>query len=301
MHITLTDFHKLHCKNKFEFTTMEENRKAENYRDWLRENTSLSISTIQNYFYVIRRLLNSYPTPSVEQMNVFMNFHNREFYNTVTIRSALCHYLNWIGKPRDVELLKEYSHKGLKYLKSNVNVDKLKTILAHFPKGIHRDVFLIQCNSGCRQLEAFTIERKKCDLDENLARVLITQKGGATRTLVFKKDFLQPILSRPEYDKKLFPFLPDDCQKMSREDFLVKRYGTVRWSYWKTWVEACKKAGLESYSSHDVRRAVIRAVYAKFGLIKAQRVAGHARADTTVRYADDDSLSSLDAIQEVLK
>lgn len=281
--------------------TSDGNKRASEYREWLERTTKLSPTTIRNYYFVVRKLLNNFQTIDIDAINTFLNLHTRDKYNDLTTHSALSKYLRWIGKQEwlDKKLIERSSDKGLKKLRSNIEVDDIKKLLRHFKEGVCKDVFTIQAYSGCRAIEAWTIETDNVEFNEDSARILIRQKGNKSRQLFIQRDKVEPVILKEEYINRRYLFLPDECQDIERYEFLKTHYHRIEVKYNRAWHLACKSAGLNTYASHDARRAIIRAIYDKFGIHAAKEIAGHNHMNTTARYLPDRE-TYVNALKEVM-
>jgi integrase len=249
---------------------------------------------------VIKKLLFEFQEPSVEDLNTFMAVHTRGKTNSVVVRSALLKYMKWVGIEKPEEKIMKHKNRGRVNLTSDIDVNKLKLILEHFPQGSFRDALLFQFFTGCRQIEALFIERDKIRVSEDCVEVLVIQKGDRTRLLRVPKEPFEMIFSQEKYGSKKYVFLQDKHQELNHDDLINRHYFAIKESYFRAWQKACKSAELDGYSSHDARRAIIRAVNEKYGLLTACRVAGHADQATTSRYLPDDTVDTMKAVRDVI-
>lgn len=188
---------------------------------------------------------------------------------------------------------------GRKHLESDITLDKLKLLLPHF-SGLHKDVFLIQFYTGCREIEALLIEKENVRFDEAHCEILVTKKGGRSHKIFLPLVPAQAIFGKPEYQTRKYVFLKEKYQDLDRYIIMRDAYGNITKPYLVAWQRACIAAGLDAYASHDARRALIRAINDRHGLITAQKLAGHARTDTTMRYLSSDGIDVLKAVKDVM-
>lgn len=253
--------------------------------------------TISSYFLIIRHLLKQYENPNIEDLKAFLKSYVRGKTNGIMTKCAIIKYCAWQSINR--EGLPKVQDLGRKHLESDIDVEKVVQILQHFPEGVYRDVFIVQMLSGCRSIEAWLIERANVRISPNSVDILIVQKGGRSRTIKLPLEPTRFIIARKEYEGKKYLFLRDEFQSMSRYDIIKKGYNGIKLAYWRKWQLACAEAGMSKYASHDIRRAVIRAIEAQYGLRMAQKAAGHRRIMTTLRYCYNEGLDVLGAINSI--
>jgi integrase len=262
-----------------------------------------------NYVGVVKQFLHNSiysnsSMSSIDSINSFLIKYTRGKYNTLTARGAMLQFCKWYGlKDQDIRNIIRLKEKGKKILYRKIKIQDIKSLITYFKPGVCKDVFIIQSATGCRSVEAWLINAEKGNIDfddeTNSARIQVIQKGGRTRVLHMAAELAEPIFNNPLYKDKKYPFLKDNCQNLTREEILRRHYSAIRRAYWRAWRNACSKAGLPQYSSHDARRAVIRAISEKYGVPMAQKIAGHVRIDTTMRYLDGSELDTLKAWREV--
>lgn len=279
------------------------NKRAEQYQNWLEDNTALSVSSMKNYFYVIRRLLerSDSETPSVEDMNRFIfEYERNEIYNVLVVRSALKKFCVFIKSPELAEQLKRTRWKSNSHKKpfSNISIEDIRKLQSYFPHGKCRDIFLIQTHTGCREHEAFFIEAKNVQYQENGALIHVIKKGGGNMTYFFPgKALALKIFTNKAYEGKRYPFLDTYFQQMERMDLMAYAYPSLSQMYYRAWKKACGNAGLQRYASHDARRAVGRAIHTATGdIYLVQKALGHKDVSTTVRYLEGMNIN----VEEVL-
>lgn len=267
---------------------MEESNTADDFRDWLGSNTALSETSIKQYFYVIRSLLGRYKNPTIDQLNNYVVMAGRRKRSGLVDRIAIINYLKFLKRESEIPLLAKVQDKGRTKLDKRPTIEHMAQLMPHFKDELTKDVFTIQSNSGCRQVEAWYIDIKdRLRYEEGVAIILTVQKGGRTRPLYILEEVARSVFDKPAYKGKRFPFLPDDAQNTDRDTFLRKHYERLKMRYWRAWERACKAAGLPKFASHDARRAIIRAVWKRHGPLAAKKVSGHTRFDTTASYADE--------------
>lgn len=248
-----------------------------------------SVGTRNNYLYVVKGFLNYMRERELtaENINAYLVKHYESYYNTMVWRSAILKFLTW-QKKKDiaVELLK-LKHKGLKHVESDVTYEQIKQLFGCFDNQQCEDVFTIQALSGCRQIEAWFIERKNVHVRQGYVLILVRQKGGRNETIVINDvERIRTIFSRSQYRGLKYPFLNPECQHLSFTELLEKHYGNIRKRYARAWSKACKKAGIPQYRSHDARRAVGRKVYDTHGIHGAKKVLRHKSIMMTDRYIE---------------
>jgi len=277
---------------------------SEQYKKWLEVNTYFSPTTLSNYFYVVRRLLHKYPLKSLtlNELNLFLTEHDKTYFNTVTVRGALVKFCEWKGLKEWIPNIKKIRGKGRKNPPSEVCFDDIKKLFGSFKDQTCADVFTIQALSGCRQVEAWLIERRQVQFKDGYALINVRQKGGRFETVVMQNvDLAEEVFGRECYKGKKYPFLCDDWQALSSNQILDRHYKGIRERYRRAWRSACTKAGLPQYRSHDARRALGRAVYDKFGIHAAKKVLRHKKIETTAAYIEGLKVDVAQVLKEVVK
>lgn len=272
------------------------------FSDWLEQKTRLGVKSIKNYYYVVVRLLNFCKDDiTIEEINKFIARHERKFTSGWAVRAAIIWYLNFANLRQWIPEVKQVRSKGRKKPPSLITYKDLKRLFFCFDDATYRDVFAIQALTGCRQIEALLIRKKGVQFRDNDVLIMVSRKGGQYDSIIFP-DIKQAhrIFSRPRYKGKKYLFLPENCQKLTRDEILILHYDSVRQAYFRAWRRACKKAGLPAYSSHDARRALIRAVYTKHGVYAAQKVARHKRIETTAMYIEGLKIDIAKVISEAI-
>lgn len=278
------------------------NNTAREYKKWLEENTNIRPLTMQNYFYVVRRFLNRLykPVPTLQEINQFLlDYERNEVFGAQTLKAALKYYCTMIGQDKlldDIKPLRNANRR--KKPASDVTYSKLIKAIPYLKHQTCKDVFALQMQSGARQVEVWLCEAENVRYQNSHATLQIIQKGGATDLLIIPNVSLaKEIFSREEYRGKRYPFLPKKFQKLSR--FQIEegpQYGAIRKYYWRDLRQACKKAGIALYASHDARRAVIRAIG---DINKSQRVARHKDIRTTAKYYEGAPIDIIEALRGV--
>lgn len=261
---------------------------AREYLEWLERTKDLSPTAIKSYYYVVRKFL-SENEPTIENMTAYLTKHARKYYNGRTIYSALKHYCVFLKHTDWGEQLNLPKPKGRKYVTSKVTYEEIRELLNKFT-GVCRDVAMFQFLTGCRQVEAWFFDFKNMEIRDDRAEALIFKKGGATHLVSLPIDFAKYLTKK--YAGKSRPFLDDDSQTISRDDFLRDHYSAYRTKYHRAWTKVS-----EDYTSHDVRRAVLRAVIKKHGLPMAKKIAGHAYVSVTMLYDDESAYDTFAALK----
>lgn len=278
--------------------------RSEEFREWLKLRYSMSPTTLSNYFYVIRKLLKQYDEAklTVDDLNRFLTAQGRILNSVIVMRSAIVKYCEWTGKKAWIADLKKMRSKGHKNPPSEVTYAEIKRLFGCFKDRASGDVFTIQALSGCRQVEAWLIERRTVQYKETHALAMIRQKGGRSDALVINDvQAARTVFGREEYKGRKYPFLPEYMQDLTREEILEKHYAGIRKRYARAWEQACTKAGLPQYRSHDARRALGRAVYSQFGIYAAKKVLRHKKLETTAGYIEGLKVDVAEVLREVAK
>lgn len=251
----------------------------------------------------MRTLLGKNQNPIVKDANEFIAAYCRGKTNGLTIKSAIVKYFKFANQKIEGKEIIEVKYKGRKKLESDITFDKMKEIYNDFPDGVYKDIFTIQALSGCRAIEAITIETRNVKLNSLMdsCEILITQKGGYTRTLKLPIEPMKILLSNPVYQnaERKYLFLPEQYQGLSRDAFLKQGYTSFFRNYFNRFIAVFKRRGQGKYASHDVRRAIIRSLVDGWGLPLAQKAAGHKRIATTQLYCSNAGLDVKGAIEKI--
>jgi len=282
--------------------SFDPNEQARLFKVWLEENTKIGPLTIQNYFYVVRRLLNRLyvKTPTLQEINQFLlDCERTGLFGIQTIKAAIKHYLTMLGHPKLASKLKPLRNSNQrKKPASEVTHAELIKALPHFKNQTCQDVFALQLQSGARQMEIWLCERENIRYQQTHATIQIIAKGGASNVIIIPDLALaKSIFEREAYKDKRYPFLTKKWQKASRFEILESTaYTAIRKQYWRDLRQACKRAGIASYGSHDARRAVLRAVG---DINKARVVARHKDIRTTARYFEGAPVDIVEVLRGV--
>lgn len=277
---------------------------AQEFKTWLEENTSIRPLTIQNYFYVVRRFLNRLykPVPTLQEINQFLlDYERNEVFGSQTVKAALKYYCRMIGQDHLLDHIKPLRNVSQrKKPASDVTFSELVKALPYFKNQACKDVFALQLQSGARQMEIWLCEADQVRYNATHATLQVVQKGGESNVIIIPDvELAKTIFNREAYRGKKYPFLARHCQRLTRFELQEgPQYAAVRKYYWRDLRQACKRAGITSYGSHDARRAVLRAVG---DINKAKVIARHKDIRTTARYfegAPVDIVEVLRGVQE---
>lgn len=260
---------------------------------------NLSLSTRESYAGILLNLFSAYPDGgiTVDDLNDLINDRLSEGLTAGTHRSVYNWYIKYKGLSGSLLRLKR---TGRKKPASTITYKTCLKVLECFTPGVLRDVLYFQIKTGCRQIEAFYLRKKNIVLnpETNIYNIAIVQKGGASSTILFPDTlFMRNLLDK--YGHRDYLFFDDNEQKNSRVTLDLRTYDKHRKRYHRAWQDACVKAGLPQYSSHDARRAVLREVMRRFGIYAAQRIARHRRIETTTKYMEGYSMDLVKILKAI--
>ena len=195
-----------------------------------------------------------------------------------------------------------------------VSHEAFETALSQMPE-IVRDMARFQMLTGCRPAEVCIV--RPCDIDRSgdvwwfVPRRHKSEHHCHQRRIAIgpgAQEVLRPYLLRPDmaycfspqeseskrraarHAARATPLscgnLPGSNKKRSPRKAPRERYDTK--SYRQAIHRACAKAGISKWSPNQIRHTVASEIRRQFGLDAAQVILGHATADTTELYAQQD-------------
>lgn len=281
------------------------------FMEYLRTNTSLMEGSISVYARVIQAYFKEHEAMSLKNIKEFVMTHNREA-NCVHVKAPFMHYFKWKGidsknyekLPKLREMPKK--RKGV-YLPENL----VKKLIASIDKKPHKDLSVIRFYTGIRAFEALTIKaenirkrmfRYKKDgqsLKTEVIEITVTAKGGKERKVYLRYPVAKKILRPYLKEGAGFLFIPKDLGGIESDNqalFWTKLQNHRRY-YYASLQKAATRIGLHKrYGTHDLRRFFADWASSNHDDRTVQKMMGHARFETTMRYLPDKSKEAVAAM-----
>lgn len=292
---------------------MEYNKKE--FTDWLRVNTTLQEGSISVYGRVIQTFFKEYDKLNLSNVQAFISAHNREA-NSVHVKAPFQHFFQFVGLPAEkYELLPKIKRMPRKRPGVYLSEEIMQQLIKALDKKIYRDVSVIRYYTGIRASEALTVKA------ENIRKKFFVYKDKDTKDRIKEKVIEISIIAKGNQEKKVymkyskakkifkpymkqgagFIFIPKTLggiEQDNKELFWVKLQNQVHY-YYRCFQRAAKSIGLNKrYGTHDLRRFFADWASNNYDLPVVQKMMGHARMDTTLRYLPD---KSEDAIAAMLR
>lgn len=243
-------------------------------------------TTVNLYQRTIKRFLNEYGEPTIENINRFVSDSFRE-KNSNYVKYAFKFYLKSIGKEeiyKDIVPVKTTPRK-----KHGVYLSQQE--LMGIAKGTqpltYRIVALVQLCTGARASEVLSF--KKSDVIRQNGDIVFKMfgKGGKEIYKHIPPMFQEEILSFIERKNGNFPFLRGNITITNQSS--LKRIVSNNYRYYFTAIKrSAKHNGFPDFASHDFRRNFANHLQEKnFNIRNIQKAMGHSMIETTLRYIDE--------------
>ncbi len=252
-------------------------------------------TTVKLYSRTVKRFLNEYGEPTLENINRFVSDSFRE-RNSNYVKYSFKFYLKFIGKE---EIYKEIVPvKTTPRKKHGIYLSQQE--LLQIVKGIqpltYRIVALVQLCTGARASEVLSF--KKSDIIRHNGDVVFKMfgKGGKEIYKHIPPVFQEEILSFIEKKNSEFPFIRGQVTVTNRS--ALKRLVNNNYRYYFTSLKrSAKRNGYPDFASHDFRRNFANHLQEKnFNIRNIQKAMGHSMIETTLRYIDESRETHKEAI-----
>jgi len=269
------------------------------FKDWLRDNTSLLEGSINLYTRTIKRYLKSADNKiDLENINRFISKSFRESQSP-HVKYAFKYYLAFIKKPNLYYKLIKVRNMPRKKLGVYLPESMIKSIIGNIKQDLYRDIAIIQYATGKRAREIITIKEEKINIehDNNIIKITVEKKGGKEDVAFLSKSY-KTILDKYMMGKAGYLFLPRNLRYEDTPE-KEKKFNNQRTYYYNALKTAALDTGIERFGTHDFRRNVAEIIKKKTNDIRVvQKLLGHASITTTMRYFSEDDQDVQDAIME---
>lgn len=299
-------------------------QEVDNFRNHLRENTTLREGSIQLYGRVLQHFYKTNPLTSEKRIINYIIAQNKKSNETHT-RAAFIRYFIYKG------LDKKYREKGPgvweNYIKYTFPVPKrmpkkrrpayqpdhvVRKIIAAIENPVFKDISVLRYFTGIRIAEALTIRGEHIDketmIDKETGRqvkyikITITKKGGDKRIIGLTLDKAKKVFK----NYKILPgfiFIPKKLWILQAENYVKfwKRIQSYERYYNTALDEARLRIGLDQpFASHDIRRNYAEHMRKdkRADLFEIKGLMGHKDIRTTVRYFND---NEEEAVKNMIK
>jgi len=262
--------------------------KIENFKPWLRTNTTLAETSMALYVRTIKRFLNEFPGEiKVDNINAFISRSARQkqsFY----CRYVFKYYLRFLRKKRLYEEVVGIPSRPRKKIAKYYPDQIIKSFISRIGHDLFKTWATLQYATAARAFEIIGLEEESIDLDygQNVIRVMIKGKRGKTR-YTFISDKLRPVLERHLRGRAGFLFLPEELNGAAEED-IKRAINSWRDRYYFGIQKAALESNVSPFGTHDFRRNALELMRQSGADIRTiQKVAGHSSINTTAGYFDE--------------
>lgn len=285
------------------------NIRPDEFREWMKANTSLSIGSINLYTRTIRQFIREHEKINLSSLNEFISNSfrkSRSYY----AKYAFKPFLEYLGYPKDAEgtplLFKEIvrvKQKPRKKLGKYLPQDMIVKLIASIPDAKYRDMAALQFDTGARAREIITLREENIDIDfqPDAIRIKLEPKGSSMsgkETISFLRRDRESIIKKYMAGKPGFLFLPANL--MYDEDEEIERViQTERTYYYNNVRKGANAIGLDKFGTHDFRRNVAEILKRnKVHPRTIQKVLNHSSLNTTMKYWSESPEDVQDAITQ---
>lgn len=257
------------------------------YKQWLKRNTDLSISSILLYYRTAKEFKEKHGRITIDKLNEFISdkFRNKQNFHA---KYALKHWLKYQGKSKWYRQLVKVKVRPRKKRGRYKPDEVILKIVGLIKKEVFRDIGKLQFATGCRAHEIIRLREEMIDFDfEKSARARITQKGSKEGTIFFNRT-LAKILRKYLKGSPGFLFLDRSLEDQGEEKLHIATQ-TMRQTYYRALDKASKELDPEGFATHDFRRNVaekLRKIYNN-DILLVKKTFNHSRIETTMRYFDE--------------
>ena len=250
--------------------------KKNEFYEWLRNNTTLSESSIKQYYYAVEKFKRDVKELEIDKINEFItdNFREKRNYH---YKFAIKHYLKYLGREDLINQLAKVKIKPRKKIGHYYDRDTILRIIDGLE--YYKIVGLIQFITGARAKAVLSFHRDKLIKEEKGIRLVLKEKGDKEVAVYIPKPYADEVIKVIEHRKNEYPFL-----KGKSSSFATLLENNYRY-YLNEIKKSCENLGIK-FNTHDFRRNFAQIIYKKSGrnisIVKA--LLRHNRLATTERY-----------------
>lgn len=256
------------------------------YREWLKTNTSLAMSSINLYVRTVVEYSEKHDTISVQSINEFLSYKSRtrqNIYAKYAIRYLLqcLHGEQWRQIYDKVVKVKPKPRKKVACLLDPVTINKI--INAIFPDK-YKHIAVLQYYTFARARGIISLHENNIDLHykPDVIRIRLIEKGKKEQNVYLDRRF-ESILQ--QYMAGTGSYLFIDIGKHADEEDQEKAISREYRYFWQALQLASKKIVMHGIGTHDLRRNGLNRIrQTTQDVYLAQRLAGHSGIQTTQEY-----------------
>jgi len=243
---------------------------------WLKNNTTLSESSIKQYYYVIKKFKQEVKEIEIDKINEFItdNFREKRNYH---YKFAIKHYLKYLGREDLINQLAKVKIKPRKKIGHYYDKNTILRIINGL--NYYKIVGLIQFITGARARAVLSFHRDKLIKEEKGIRLALKEKGDKEVVVYIPKPYSEEVIKVIDHRKTEYPFL-----KGKSHNFATLLENNYRY-YLDEIKKSCESIGVK-FNTHDFRRNFAQIIYKKSGrnisIVKA--MLKHNKLATTEKY-----------------
>ena len=258
------------------------NMTLQKFKQYLEDNP-LAQTSKKVYYMVVKELLDSYPEPTIENLNHFIAIKSSR--RQPHVKYAIKKYLEFSGRQQDYSKL--HKAKETEPIKDKVFLSKEQVyqIINSIKNPIHKAMAICQYNTGTRASEIITLKKSRISKQKineiDVLRLNVRGKGNVPRYVYLLAHFWRYI--EPYYNQcRDYPFMDKKNEPIAYLDFW-NRVETTYKRYLESLKEAAKLCGF-NISTHDLRRSFADDLRKETDIFHVQQTLGHKDISTTTKY-----------------
>jgi site-specific recombinase XerD len=267
---------------------MEKNKEEDidRFSDWIRTYTNISESSVKLYVRTVNRFLRENSSINIETINKFISDSFRKSHSNY-VKYAFLHYLKYIKKEKLLGEITKTKIRSRKKIGCYLTKDQIEMIIENIHEEKIKHIAQLQYATGARIKEIITIKKENIDKDyvvdgNACIRVMLIVKGDHEHIIFLDKKY-EKIINKYDNGEAGYIFLEHSCNFLEEKE-LDTKVSTMRQYVHNAVSRASKEVGIENFSTHDFRRNVAEAMVQKHGLLTSQKILGHKRIETTMKY-----------------
>jgi len=277
--------------------TKDHRERVKLFEKYLLEHTTLQPSTILKYVGEVKHYFKGHRKLTGNLIKRHVVKQHRHSNNNRT-KYAFKHFLEYIGHKEVYDGLPRLKTPVKQKTQQFASPEDAKKVLRLIPKGVHRDMAILQLASGCRSMEVLTMREENVNVKEMSVYVIGKGKKGAM--IQFPQE-LRIIFDKYLVGEPGFLFLGERAEELYK-DYPIrfeKYVRNAREKYYNSVQRASKSIGLK-FGTHDLRRAFSMEFYKVLPDIRALKEAlRHSSINTTMTYLPAHTEEARKAIRDV--
>lgn len=253
------------------------------FKQYLEDNP-LAQTSKKVYYKAVKELLDSYPEPTIEQLNHFIAVKSGR--RQPHVKYAIKKYLKFLGREQDYSQL--HGAKIAEPIKDKVFLSKeqVAQIINSIKNPMHKAMAVCQYNTGTRVSEIITLRKSRISKQKineiDTLRLNVRGKGNKPRYVYLLAHFWKYI--EPYYNQsKDYIFMDKKGEPPITYLDLWNKVETAYKRYLESLKAAAKSCGF-NISTHDLRRSFADDLRKETDIFHVQQTLGHKDISTTTKY-----------------